>query len=464
MSVEPSQAISEIWSRWQGHAISDRFVLGHYLGCSDHSGVFLTQSAAHPALRLAAKLVPTTRAIAQARLPVCKQVRSLAHPHLLGLYASGVCQLDGSPHLYTVMECADQTLAQVLQYRVMNDAEAREMLVPILDALTFLHGQNLVQGQLKPSNILVVGDQLKLATDTIRRVGKITVGTSPPSQYDPPEARHGSATAGDVWALGVTLSEALARRSAAVSSGNRKTIELPPDFSPAFREIVGRCLSATPQNRPSVAEMMAWARERKAVSAPATIDTLTALTPEAGKAEPASLVAAPSRLAYEAEPHSTVVSPPLSPPLKPRVLLIAVFATLILALGWTAVRGLVGHRASARVAPVPMVPQVSTPQVAPVPAVAPVALHEVLPDVPQSVLKSIHAPVSVGVRVMVEQDGSVFAALEDRSNASKRLQRLAIDAAKDWLFPRADTPARRLMQIRFDFSSDGTTAIARSLD
>ncbi len=464
MSVEPSQAISEIWSRWQGHAISDRFVLGHYLGCSDHSGVFLTQSAAHPALRLAVKLVPTTRAIAQARLPVCKQVKGLAHPHLLGLYESGVCQLDGSPHLYVVMECADQTLAQVLQHRSLSDGEAREMLVPILDALAFLHGQNLVQGQVKPSNILVVGDQLKLATDTIRRVGKITVGTSPPSQYDPPEARHGSATASDVWALGMSLSAALTRRSAAVSSGSRKSAELPPDFSPAFREIVARCLSAAPQNRPSVTEMMAWAGERKVASAPATVNTPAALAPETGKAKPASPVTAPSRLAYEVEPHAAAVSPPLTPPLTPRVLLIAVIATLIVALGWTSVRGLVGHRAPARVAAVPVAAQVSMPSVASVPAVAPVALHEVIPDVPQSVLRSIRAPVSIGVRVMVEQDGSVFAALEDRSNANKRLQRLAIDAAKEWMFPPADTPARRLMQIRFDFSSDGTTASARSLD
>jgi protein kinase-like protein len=457
MSVEPSQAITDLWSRWQGHAINTRFVLGHSLGCSDHSGVFLTQSVAHPALRLAAKLVPTTRAIAQARLPVCKQVRTLAHPHLLGLYESGVCQLDGSPHLYVVMECADQTLAQVLQYRAMNDGEAREMLVPILEALTFLHGQNLVQGQLKPSNILVVGHQLKLATDTIRRVGKITVGTSPLSQYDPPEARHGSATAGDVWALGVSLSEALARRAATASVNNRKAVELPSDFSPAFREIVSRCLSTAPQDRPSVAEITAWAVEREVAAASAAINTPTALVPETGKAEPASP-------ANESEPNSAVVAPLPTPQVKPRVLMVAAFATVILALGWTAVRGFIGHRPPARIVTVPVVEQMPVPSVAPAPAVAPVALHEVIPDVPQSVQKSIRVPVNIGVRVMVEQDGSVFAALEDRSNASKRLQRLAIDAAKEWIFPPADTPGRRLMQIRFDFSSEGTTASAHSLD
>jgi hypothetical protein len=98
------------------------------------------------------------------------------------------------------------------------------------------------------------------------------------------------------------------------------------------------------------------------------------------------------------------------------------------------------------------------------PPVPPVALHEAIPDVPQSVLQSIHGHINIGVRVVVEQDGSVFAALEDRTSASKYLQRLAIQAAKEWTFPPADTPIRRLMQIRFDFTREGTTASALSLD
>ena len=46
MSVEPSESMSEVWTRWQGHVINGVFPLGRYLGCSDHSGVFLTKSAA----------------------------------------------------------------------------------------------------------------------------------------------------------------------------------------------------------------------------------------------------------------------------------------------------------------------------------------------------------------------------------------------------------------------------------
>jgi serine/threonine protein kinase len=66
------------------------------------------------------------------------------------------------------------------------------MLFPTLDALAFLHGRNVLQGQLKPANILVVGDQLKLASDTIRRVRECAPGTNTPTVYDPPEAQQGS--------------------------------------------------------------------------------------------------------------------------------------------------------------------------------------------------------------------------------------------------------------------------------
>src|SRR3984885_4189971 len=211
MSVDPGELMSEDWTRWQGHLINGTFPLGRYIGCSDHSGVFVTESAALGPSQVAVKLVPTDRAMAELQLPRWKKAGSLAHPHLLGLLQWGGCQLDGLPYLYAVMEYADQNLAQLLLHRALTEDEAREMLLPILDALAFLHDRNLVQGRLKPTNILVVGDQLKLASDTIRRVddgrtrGRIV--------SDSPEDRHASSsTAADIRALGVTLFEALTRR------------------------------------------------------------------------------------------------------------------------------------------------------------------------------------------------------------------------------------------------------------
>ena len=76
------------------------------------------------------------------------------------------------------MDYAEQNLAHFLAQRALSDTEVREMLPATLDAVAFLHSQNFVHGQLKPSNILVVGDQLKLASDTIRPAGEAATSIS----------------------------------------------------------------------------------------------------------------------------------------------------------------------------------------------------------------------------------------------------------------------------------------------
>jgi hypothetical protein len=84
----------------------------------------------------------------------------------------------------------------------------------------------------------------------------------------------------------------------------------------------------------------------------------------------------------------------------------------------------------------------------------------VIPDVPRSARRTIRGHIKVWVRVIVQRDGSVFAAVADRHGPSRYFQRLAVEAAKQWTFPAVDTPARRLLQLRFDFSREGTTGRA----
>lgn len=62
--------------------------------------------------------------------------------------------------------------------------------------------------------------------------------------------------------------------------------------------------------------------------------------------------------------------------------------------------------------------------------------------------------------MIVDPDGTVYAALADRPGPSRYFERLSIEAAKKWTFPPANMEAQRLMQVRFDFSRGGTTAHA----
>lgn len=474
--------MNEVWTRWLGHVINGVFPLEGYLGSSDDSGVFLTKSAVRGPSEVAIKLVPTNRALAELQLLRWKRAGGLAHPHLLRLLQWGGCQLDGLPYLYAVMEYADQTLAQLLLRRALTDDEAREMLLPMLDALAFLHSQKLVQGQLKPANILVVGDQLKLASDTIRRVSEDRTSTNTPTVYDPPESRHGgSFTAGDIWALGVSLFEAFTRRPPHLGDSGEAVV-LPADFSPAFREVVARCLRPNPQDRPSATELVAWARGQAAGSALAAISQPAALVPrEPSTPEPAPPRTAPPQVA----PDAARPALPMAQSLKPRALLTTMLgAVVIVVLGWTGARLFGIHRTSApppaqvpggSLSQTPGAPTPATAELAPVPAVSttrpnrsdvvalPLALHEVIPDVPRSARRTIRGHIKVWVRVIVERDGSVFAAVADRAGPSRYFLRLAIEAARKWTFPPLDTPSRRLMQVRFDFSRDGATGRAVTL-
>jgi len=488
MSVEPSEIVSEVWTRWQGHLINGVFPLGRYLGCSDHSGVFLTRSAACPS-ELAIKLVPTNRTLAECQLPRWKRAGSLAHAHLLPLVEWGGCQLDGLPYLYTVMEHGDQTLAQLLLKRALTDDEAREMLSPILDALAFLHGRSLVQGQLKPSNILVVGDQLKLASDTIRRVSEGRLGTHPPTAYDPPEAREEiTSSASDIWALGVTLLEALTRRPPSGKPG--EPVMPPADFPPSFRDIVARSLSPAPQDRPSVRELMRWAGGEATLAAPAATTQPAPLVPIV-PIEPVPPEPRQPKTTTAAIPSQAARPTPSAPgPTKPQAwLAVALGAVVLVALGWIGLRAFRSSAVPAAAPPAVQMPAGSSSQSADITAehpsgevrlppnsaastarpgrseaaAPPSALHEAMPEVSPGARRTIRGHIKVWVRVTVGRDGRVFAAVPDRAGPSRYFQNAAIDAAKKWTFPPVDAPSERVMQIRFDFSHEGTTGRAVAL-
>lgn len=514
MSVEASEMLSEVWTRWQGHVINSEFRLGRCLGSSDHSGVYLTRSAAIDSADLAIKLVPTNRALAEQLLPRWKRASALTHPHLLRLLAWGGCQLEGLPYLYLVMEYADQTLAQLLAQRALAAEEARQLLVPSLDALGFLHGQGLVQGQLKPTNILVVGEQLKLASDTIRRVGEGAISTHALTAYDPPEGRQGNTSpAGDIWGLGVTLFEALTRRLPPAMDEAREEQSVPPELAQDLRGLVVRCLSADPRRRPSVADLEQREAAPVAIAEPAADPPVKATReppvepaaeapadPAAEAAVPvvpappapaentlppmpveaaASPVAAASALtaAFEAgESHALSAAPEaVAAPAWPRTRLIAICGAVVAAaVVFALIRGLSRPSAqpplvSAHTEAAAQSPATAAPAAAgsgantlrsAVPA-APLAVHQVIPDVPPTARRTIHGHIKVWVRVVVDTDGSVFAAVADRAGPSHYFQRLAVEAAKKWTFPPAEGSVRRIMQVQFDFSRDGTTGRAR---
>ena len=258
-------SMSNVWARLEGQTINGAFPLLRYLGASSHSVVFLTESTKLGRTELALKLVPAAPQLAQLQLARWRASATLIHPHVVQIFDAGQCRIGERDFLYVVTDYADQNLAQLLERRALTEDETREMLAPVLDALAFLHEKKLVQGRLKPSNVLVVGDQIRLASDAIRpfrETGRPSRVTSP---YAPPEAGEGARTAaGDVWALGITLCEALTRQQP--SGLHVDDAVLPSELSSVFRGLVARCLHRRARSRPTVNELQVWSRGAQLVA------------------------------------------------------------------------------------------------------------------------------------------------------------------------------------------------------
>jgi TonB family protein len=431
--------MSAVWAKLETHVVNGAYPLQHCVGSTDHSGVFLTQSTSHAPSAVALKLIRFDPDSAQLQLARWQAAAQLSHPHLLRIFEVGECDVDGLHCLFARMEFADQTLEQVLERRALTEQEVRDMLVTTLGALEYLHRENRVHGGLKPSNFLVVGNQLKLSVDTVRALDDA-----------------GASTAADIFALGVTLCEALTRVRPAGLAGTAE-VALPAGLPASFREIASRCLRRDPRSRPDVAELQAWLRgdapaaaSGTPVRAPATRLVIRVELPsEGGRPKTAEVPRRASR----------------------RVLALVLGGIAAAALGW------IGYRAASTV-PVPKIPPrvevPPTPAPAPVPASEPpraqpaeppagTPVNEVLPDVSRSALETIRGTVRVSVRLVVAGDGTVVAATTEDAGPSRYFERRSLEAARKWTFAPMQTQAQRPVRVRFAFTRFGVTATAEPL-
>lgn len=462
MSAEPRRVTdTEVWTQWENQVVNGVFPLRRFLGCSNHSAVFLTEYEAKNLRDAAIKFVRADALQAQAQLVRWGAAATLSHPHLIRLFEVGRCQSGGHEFLFVVMEYAEQTLAQILPQRALSPGEVREMLPPTLDALAFLHQNHLVHGQLKPSNFLAVNDQLKLASDTVRPAGNCANDIVRTSPYDPPELKdRGISAAGDIWGLGMTLVEALTQRTSAWSDQQCETAPLPAGFPAPFVDTVRRCLSLTPANRPTVIELKARynpAPQAHSISdpqPPAHKAPREAAPPQSFSKRHLSLAAIAAALlislaVWVVWRFSGTSQAHLQPPVVPAPTPVASSAIAKSAES--------NSRLSSPVSRPPDQPSL------PSAATSLSVLHEVRPNVPQAIREKIQGRVGVTVRVLVDPSGNVLGALLENPGPSKYFARLADNAAREWQFVPADNQGTRVWLLRFEFSRGGVAVHAAAV-
>ena len=471
------------WKQWEGQVINGSFLLRQYLGGSDHSVVFLTERRGREPQRAAIKLIQVDPANTATQLARWELAAQLSHPHLLRLFETGSCQLDGQVLLYVVMEYAEESLAQIIPYRPLTPAEARDMLEPALDALAFIHGKSLVHGRLKPSNVMATQDQLRLSSDSLVRAGE-PIGAAAPSVYDAPEKASGRISpASDSWSLGMTLMEALTQRLPA-----RDGISEPmPETVPApFMGIAHCCLRRDPERRCTAADIAA--RLRSTSSSPlaqSMAKAPTSLGVPAGTAKwryvlPAGVLAmlgVALLIGGKAFNHGSG-APPAS--VSSQQSSASSSASLMQpASEQENAAGKVKPSPSATVAKpsarksanrnqAPVVAAVSPVESIPAVSEAPAAnsgqgqvVQQILPTLPKSATNTIHGTIKVRVKVALDSSGSVETASFVSPGPSKYFANRAMQAVQQWKFVpgQANSQDSRTRILRFSFKQSGTDAV-----
>jgi TonB family protein len=444
--------------------IDGRFPLLQELGGTESSSAYLTEINDGQAHNAAIKIFPFESVDIEITTARWEVAETLSHPHLMPLFCTGRCESEGKDLLYVVTKYADETLSQILPERALTPREAREMLGPVLDALSYLHQRGLTHGHLRPTNIMVIDDQVMLSPD-------FGWCSRTRSLYDPPEADAGIVSpAGDIWSLGILLVEALTQQPPAWATSQGGEPEIPATIPEPFFTICRECLRTDPTRRCTLATIEALLDPPQVRKPPAesAAKPVAESTPAVQPAEAIVDHAAVDRVFADQGSLDNTAKPSYGIRAK---ILASVVAVLLLTFaafnfGWNLTP------TSAAPAPQPTVPQpivtpaahaltASASSAGPTPGAEPSQglvkgspTHQALPDIPAKVIGAIQGHFKVEIGVEVDRAGNVSHASIDSAGPSSYFADRALRAAQSWKFTPAKVDGRAVAStwlLRFQF-------------
>ena len=198
-----------------GYRVDGRYELGERLGKGTYGEVWRAQEwlGGDYIGDVALKLCEAEQSDLRQRLiREAQAMAQLGHPHLVAYRGCGLLE---DRLFYLVMELADTSLEALLRTEGPQNTEV--VAACIGDAgqgLAHLHARGAVHRDVKPANLLRVGDQWKLGDMGLARAASGQMQTASgawgtPIYMSPEQAAGQIGSASDVYALGVTAQEAL---------------------------------------------------------------------------------------------------------------------------------------------------------------------------------------------------------------------------------------------------------------
>ncbi|MEO8394487.1 MAG: protein kinase, partial [Chloroflexota bacterium] len=189
-----------------------------------------------------------------------KVLASLRHPHIISVLDYGFSH-EGEPYFTLELLENSQSLVDYAQDKPL--VKQVEHLIQILQALAYLHQRGINHRDLKPGNVMIVNDQVKvldfglaIARDRLNPESEL-VGTL---FYMAPEIFSGTpvSVASDLYAFGIMMYELFTGSVPFQSSNNKyalmyKIARTPPDDTPLadspLRDVILRLLQKQPSDR-----------------------------------------------------------------------------------------------------------------------------------------------------------------------------------------------------------------------
>jgi serine/threonine-protein kinase len=294
-------------------ALADRYRLERPLGQGGMATVYLALDVKH-GRQVALKVLrpELARTVGSARfLAEIRTTASLAHPHILPLYDSGVATLapgtgssGATEYLYYVMPLVEgETLRERLtrEKRLPLD-EALRLAAQAADALAYAHGRGIVHRDVKPENILLQAGHALVADFGIARaidaaggprLTTIGLAIGTPLYMSPEQAAGDQDLDGrsDIYSLGCVLFEMITGEPPFAGSNLRSILarvltESPPPLGPrdgqvpaTVEQAVRRALARDPAERFATAAEFANALRARNDAAPAVPHKSLAVLP-----------------------------------------------------------------------------------------------------------------------------------------------------------------------------------------